>query len=620
MKSWWTPLVLLPLAVLLIYYNTDVLNSPLVYDDSHVIQNNSEIRNLRHFSFSSQLFRQRPLVNLTFALDFRSAGLDVRRYHRTNIIIHIINCLIVYGLARLVLSMPLVVTGREAGPQVALVSSLLFAVHPLQTQAVIFISQRYAAVAAGFYMLSVIAYLVFRQQQIRSGPKPVTWGALVLCLVFAGCAFLSKQNAASIPGAILAAELLLVDNCWTSWKKRLPVIAVLMGVMVAFVCYSAGLFRSGADLHLLVRKLDYLTRETSRVSRWEYLCTQFSVIFVYLRLFVWPSGQHLDWGYPFVHGFFDGLTPLAFLGLVLVAACLIRYRKQYPVIVFGMVLFFIALSVESSIIPIKDAVFEHRLYLPMAGLCLALSRAGFLVLGRSWKNAAIVGLVVLTVAGAVSWKRTAVWKDEVSLWSDNVLKSPRNPKPYNNLGIVYARAGIYDKALDLFKKAHLLNADAVEPLMNLGIYSAKQGDLARAEQYFQQALALKPDNAAACHNLATLYFKLGDRNRALAYLVRAVRIGGNPDYEYHLGLLYLEINRPKDAYAAFVNVLASFQDYSPEIYADLARAAALSNRGGEVFRWIRTGKEKNSENWRRVLSDPAVRSLLSDKEVSSLTG
>jgi hypothetical protein len=161
-------------------------------------------------------------------------------------------------------------------------------------------------------------------------------------------------------------------------------------------------------------------RETELVSRWSYLCTQFNVLVIYIRLLFLPIGQNLDYLYPFKSGFFDGYTPLAFMFLAGLAALGIWNRKKWPIITFGIFWFFITLSVESGIIPIRDAVFEHRLYLPMFGFALIVSYLLFHLLSKIKER--IMGYYHFSFYYRIPWHGHISEEHDLARWRDTLVR------------------------------------------------------------------------------------------------------------------------------------------------------------------------------------------------------
>ena len=181
------------------------------------------------------------------------------------------------------------------------------------------------------------------------------------------------------------------------------------------------------------------------MSRWDYLATECRVIVTYLRLLVFPIGQHLDYDYPLYNTFLNPAVLLsgALLCSLLVAAIYSQYLSRKIddersvlkcVIAFGIFWFFITISIESSVIPIVDVIFEHRMYLPSAGLFMAAAACVSLYGGtnpripgwpRTWIVAGAAAVLVLLAGLTVA--RNQVWRNEVSFWEDNARKSPIRP-------------------------------------------------------------------------------------------------------------------------------------------------------------------------------------------------
>ncbi|MBW1775782.1 MAG: tetratricopeptide repeat protein, partial [Deltaproteobacteria bacterium] len=411
-------------------------------------------------------------------------------------------------------------------PLAALFAALIFIAHPIQTQAVTYTTQRYASLAALFFMASVLFYLKGRilcrmsdvggrrtevggQGSEVRGRRSEGRGAFslqpsafyVLCIISGILAFMSKQNTASLPAVILLVEYLCIDSSWAGWKKKLPWIGLAFVLCLTAVLYVSGAFGVVGRGGSLLEDVSDFTRDSRVISRWSYLCTQFNVVVVYIRLLFFPVGQNVDDMYPFRTGFFDGVTPLAFLfltGLVLLA---VWRRKKTPVITLAIFWFFITLSVESSIIPIRDALFEHRLYLPMFGFALAVSYALFYLFSRRELWGVITSLGIIIVLGTATYQRNRVWQDYVSLWTDVVEKSPHNFRAHTNLGIGLYNEHKTKKAISHFLQAIRLRSNNDLAHYNLGLAFEEQGALKPAVAHYREALRIKPGYVKAHVNL-----------------------------------------------------------------------------------------------------------------------
>jgi len=469
---------------------------------------------------------------------------------------------------------------------------------------VIYISQRAALLAAFFYMASVMCYLLARIQTTQNSnsnyPAVVLFG---LCFVFAVCAFLSKKNSASLPIIILAAEILFFDNSWKKWKKKLPVLIGLCLVIFMAFAWLAGAFRG--DLADFMSRIDRLTRETYYVTRWEYLCTQFNVIWRYIKLILFPKGLNIDHAYPFKTGFFDDATPFAFTGLLALLVLALFLSKKHKTAAFGIFWFFIALSVESSIIPIRDAMFEHRVYLPFLGISLI---AAFAVdrLARKKELVTVAVCCILLVASVVTTtERTHVWESELSLWRDSVSKAPHNPRAWNNLGTSLVRAGRRDAAAEKFQKAIELDPDFSKPYCNLGKYFAGNGNLEKEERLFLRSIELNSRFAEACNNLAIIYATKGELKKGLKYFKKSLKIDNSRAYtHFNTGKLYLSLNKVDKALSHFLRAQYIDPDIKPRVFYETGAAYALKGNRDKAVHYVLKARKRGFNAVAAVKQDP----------------
>ena len=440
----------------------------------------------------------------------------------------------------------------------ALWVALLFVAHPIQTQAVTYIVQRYTSMSAMFYLVSVLLYIHARNLQLNTGGlgENGTWGndsikqdagknstapfsfkilfcfaASVLSGVFA---FLSKENAATLPGIILLVEYFLLDRSWQGWKKKLLWI-VPLGALLAFLALYFLSSTRGLKFENLLEDVSILTRETGTVGRWRYFCTQFNVLVEYIRLLFFPLGQNVDHMYPLKSGFFDGLTPLAFVFVIMVIGVGIWNIRKRPAVSFGIFWFFMTLSIESSIFPISDTMFEHRLYLPVFGFAVSVVYAVFQLFSnrKVWANLFLAtGIVTL---GLGTYARNKIWQGPLTLWKDSAHKNPENHRAHTNYGAELNEIGQLDLAIREYTKALEIKPDFADANINLGSALMRRGQFEEAVQYLSKALQKKPHSAAANNNMGVALSQTGDLNGAIGYFKKALRI--KPRYaEAHNGL------------------------------------------------------------------------------------
>lgn len=602
----------------IIYSNT--FNVPFVFDDLRQIEEKEAIRDLRNYFSPKILLSHRPLGDLTFALNYEFGKLHVFGYHLVNLIIHVLNGFLVYFLTLTILMQ---VKDRPVTPNprpneqtlptcnylstanedptairfAALFAALIFVVHPLQTQAVTYTIQRYTSLAGMFYIACILLYIKARassnnrtsNDQVSGIPSifKFRFGSLiyfVLSFICAVLSFLSKENAASIPGAILLVELLLLDKRWGSWKIRgisLFLVFILFGVLIL---YLVGITQGEIDFGRLLEDVSSYTKETGKVSRWQYLCTQVNVITIYIRLLFCPFGQNLDYMYPFKSGFFDGFTPWAFLILISILVIAGWNLKRRPALAFGIFYFFITLSVESSIIPIRDALFEHRLYLPMFGFALVLSYVLFFVLPlNQWWRMGIVGILIIGL-GSAAFNRNQVYRDRVTLWTDVVTKSPKNYRGHFNLGNAFRDQGDLKKAIESYSRALQIHPNFTMAEDNLGVVLIQEGRLEEAVRLLSQALKTRPRDATLDCNLGIAFMRQGKLEDAIHHLNRAIE--RKPEYvEAHnnLGIVFAQQGNMEKAVDHFSKALES-QPNNPETHMNLGLATMLQGNKKESLR------------------------------------
>jgi len=467
--------IVLIFVLLLAYSNT--LHAPFVFDDQLNIVNNEQIKDLQNFSNSNILSDRRYLGNLTFALNYRIHGLEVTGYHIVNILIHIVNALLVYALVLLTLKTPWMRDRLGTSPLLSylpLGAGLLFAVHPLQTQAVTYIVQRFASLATLFYLGSLVLYIRARLAQ-RKGPSIAWYVGSVLCAV---CAMKTKEIAFTLPVMIVLYEVFFFRG---KWGKRILVLIPLVLTMLIIPLSMLGVDK---PLGEIIGDISEATQVQSPLSRWEYLATQGRVIMTYLRLVVLPVNQNLDYDYPIYRSLFDPAVLGSFGVLLLLAGAgvylYMRSRRGEPLqrlIAYGIFWFFITLSVESSVIPITDVIFEHRMYLPSVGVFLAIGAAGVFIARklkekkREVKKGIAAGFtVIILLLAVVSFVRNRTWGDEITLWEDVVSKSPQKARPYLGLGKAYIDEDRTNDAMEAFQTALRLKPDYAEAHNNLGSF------------------------------------------------------------------------------------------------------------------------------------------------------
>lgn len=527
-----------------------------------------------------QAFPTRPLAYASFALNYFLGGLDTLGYHLVNLAVHATSALLVYALVLLLQQAP--VFGRGApgrgGGLVAPLAALLFAVHPIQTEAVTYIVQRLSSLATLFFLAALVSYLKARLRMLDH-PGARSWGWLMASWCFALAATKTKEIAFTLPVIVV-----LVEACFFFGPLGRRVLVVLPYALIALLIPLA-LVPLGTPLSQLLSVADVSTRLQTTISRWEYLCTELRVLVTYLRLLLVPVGQNLDYDYPLSKSVLEPAV-LGSLGLLLglcgaAAGLFVHARRravglmQLPA--FGLAWFFVTLSVESSVIPIVDVIFEHRLYLPSVGALIALgalSTAGFGALearGMRAAGAALLATVVVLLAGATV-ARNRVWSSTVTLWEDVVRKSPAKARTHFNLGNAYAEQGRPAEAIEKFQEALRLRPDYAHAWNNLGAAHLALHRITEARQAVEEALKKDSTLASAWQNLGQIELASQRPAEAMRAFERATELApAAPAGWFLLGRAHALAGRPREAVRCYLESLRVYPE-QPAAWINLAAA------------------------------------------------
>ncbi len=499
-------LLVIATATVLVYSNT--FDASFHFDDDASIVRNET---LRHPGLWWPPAGNRYFGLLSFAINYQLGGLEVFGYHIANLLIHVGNGLLVFWLTAITLRTP-TMRQAEMGPLVRrhlpLTAGLLFAVHPLATQAVTYIVQRYASLATLFFLLSLVFYAKARLSLDAYGSSKAPAACLYcLSLVAAAAAMKTKEISVTLPFVAAGYEWLFFRP---SRRLLLLVPLAATGLLVPL-----GLATRGQGLGGVLRDASRLTTESQYIPRSVYLLTESRVVVTYLRLLLLPVGQNFDYDFPLSHSIGETDVLLAVTVLVVVAAAavllLVRSckanRAEGALVFFGIAWLFTTLSVESSIIPISDVIFEHRMYLPSTGATVALGAALLWAVERLSLRISPVLQVAAALSitagplGAAAYARNFVWKDDLTLWSDVVAKSPGSARARHNLGLAHEVKGELDEAMGQYREAIRLAPGMADSRYTLGNAYRARGRLDDAALEYREAIRLDPGHADAHNNL-----------------------------------------------------------------------------------------------------------------------
>ncbi|MDA9263421.1 tetratricopeptide repeat protein [Saprospiraceae bacterium] len=532
--------VMLHLAIILVLGTVIYSNSfdcTFHFDDIISIVNNDAIKDISDINTIWKSNSRRFIAYLSLAINHHFGALNVWGYHFFNLMIHLTTSLLVYWLMFMTLKTPNIKNLIPVKDQqwIALVVALIFVSHPLATQSVTYIIQRTASMVTLFYLFAIILYLKGRLNQ---GSTSLSIGYFITALIAAIFALFTKENAFTIPLVILLVEISLFkrDKIVANFSKPriiLGCIVFLNFLLLLFSRVSSSFFET----------IPPSFGHTYTVTPWNYLLTQFSVIAKYIQLLCFPFNLNFDYDYAISNSLMEPRTflSLGFL-LALVGLSIYLFKKQ-KLISFGIMWFFITISIESSFIPLADLIFEHRTYLPSVGFFMILTIGIYQLIWQKNKKIAL-GLIFLIIGtnSFATYQRNKVWKNEGTLWNDVIAKSPNKARPYLCRGNYYKNLKRNKEALSDFTKSISLNPAYIEPYNNKGTTLYNEGLLTEALSYLNYAIENSPDYTEAYINKGIVLATQKKYSKALENFNRAIEIEpNNADIYINRSLTYLNM-------------------------------------------------------------------------------
>ena len=457
------------------------LHGPLIFDDYRSIIENVTVHDLTWATILHPQYQTpvagRPLANLSLALNWAFSGTRPESYHVFNIAVHITAALLLYAVLRRIPAWP--PADDAATDRIALFCSLAWLLHPLNTDAVDYITQRTESMVGVFYLLAVYA-------AIRAWEDEAGWRWPLVARVAAWCGVATKEAMVTAPLVLLLWDRSFVTPSFKAAFERRG--RVYLAVASAWIPFA-----------LLSRETPFFSAagfETS-VSRWTYLVNQAPLIVRYLRLSVWPIDLVLDYGMPRPLSLVD-VWPSALLLTILAAGTLIALARMARLGFWGA-WFFVTLAPASSLVPIPSEVgAERRMYLPLvAVIVLSVSAGRWLVarfpapLGRTiHAMRGVLALVVLVALTTLTVWRNHEYRSGLAIWETVVARYP-HARAHENLAVQLRDAGQNDEAI-----AHLRSAAPELPDAKHVLASAliNRGDLAEGIAVLQESVGANPDD------------------------------------------------------------------------------------------------------------------------------
>jgi tetratricopeptide (TPR) repeat protein len=516
-----------------VYWNS--LRVPFLLDDSSAILNNRSIAApLRWASVLAASHAGtatgRPLLNLSFALNRLAGGESIAGYHIVNMVIHGLAALVLFGLVRRTLALKEPSGKPLYGVHiVAAFCALIWAVHPLLTEAVTYISQRAESLAGLLYLFTLYAFARGAKRGVKfaSATEPSWRGGawLAASVLSCVCGMATKEVVVTAPVLVLLYDRAFLSESFLRALRRRK-------------AYYCGLAASWILLGILL----YVDRLSLRsvgyglgVDAGSYFLTEAKAIVSYLWLVVWPASLVFDYGREYLVNGVAGVGPQLVFIAALLSLSVVLWRRNRGT-AFLLLSFFIVLAPTSSVVPIaSDPMAESRMYLASAPLVILIVLGFFRFIGRA-SVAILAGVAILLAVLTV--ERNRDYSSAVSMWEDTVTKAPSNSRAHENLGVALSKVpGSHDEALRQYKEALRLRPSFPEAHRDLAVeLSRTPGGMAEAIENYREAIRLRPNFPEAETGLGVELGKVpGKSEESLGHLRTALEL--DPDYpEGHANL------------------------------------------------------------------------------------
>ena len=519
-SSKWLHCAVLALISLALYYNS--LSNGFVFDDYAVIVENKHIKDLgnslpaflndSYFKIAGGESSYRPIPTFSYFLIHSLAGLDPFYYHLSSVLLHTLNVLLVYFLFHLLLG----------DPFKALLGGLLFASHPVLTEAVDCIAFNEDLFAAFFFLLAFILY-------IKRFEKSAKGTAFYLSLFFFFCGLLSKEMAITLPVVILLHDLTFETVEEQAWSAK-NVLSTIKNRWPAYLGYAAvSLFYLSLRFYIITKPGEGIKPHFGDLT--DRLLFLPNHIFRFIKLAVAPYDLNVEHVYSYPSSLFEVNHLAGFMipvGLAVFSFILFRRFKE---IFFGIWWFIITLVPVYNLIQIFNPIAERYMYIPLIGFCLVVPIVLYGIFSRAFSRTRTVKMVTLSmvlviavVYSNMTLARNRDWKDGLTLWSKTVQQSPDSGVAFGSLGRAYQEQGLLDEAIVQYRMAVKLMPKHFKAYYNLAVVYDQKGDYKKAVENLKTAISINPNFANAHYNLALLYHKMQMMDDAIRHYSKVIEL------------------------------------------------------------------------------------------------
>ncbi len=546
-------ILVLILISLVVYSNT--LKNEFTFDDNEIIEKNFYFKNIpaykwllndNYFLYSKEL-SYRPIVTISYLINYYLFQLKPFGYHLTNLLLHICVVLVIY----------LFFIKITCNNDLAFITALIYSVHTISAEAVNSIGFREDILCALFFMIAFYSYINY-----SSTYKPIP---LLISSVSIFLSLMSKEMGVTFFALIIVYDILFKKTSFDSQtiiRKYLPFLIIfIIYFLIRFVFLKNPLKWEPIPPEMHSTKRFFLIPET--------FCR-------YIFLLIFPIRLSAIHTYT-VNDYIFHISFIPYLIILIGIVFISLYIKKYnPLLSFGLIFYLVSLLPVLNLIPITHTMAERYLYLPNIGFCFFLANLIFLI--KNSKIRKILLLIILIFFSLLTYNRNKIWRDNESLWTATVKASPNSYRAHNGLGLVYYNSGELNKAQNEFETAIKLQPFYEEAYVNLGLAYMDKNELEKAISVFTRGIKLNPNNPLFHLNLGITYAKANMSIQAIDSFKKAAKLQPeNPTIYNNWGLLYAGIGMRKEAIAMFKKAISLDSKYA-DAHFNLGTAYALDKR------------------------------------------
>jgi protein O-mannosyl-transferase len=583
-------IAIIAIACLAPYYNT--LFAGFVWDDNIFIVHNPYLKSFRflpefftHDFWSIGIQRlasgyYRPLLAVSFMLDYSLWQAGSFGYHLSNLAFHIITSILFFLFLKILLKDTLI----------SLFASLIFSAHPIHTESVSFISGRVDILPFIFMLLSLVFFLKYyanKRFYIYPHYQCIGVGVYLISLVSFFLSLLVKEMAITLPLIVLCIDYFFLSRL--SFKGVIKnFVRIHLGFFIVLGLYLAMRFYIIDRAFMFSNTRHALNFFAGNSPYWR-LFTVIKILGQYTRLLILPYNLKAYYYFAAANSLFEPAVFTSAIALISLVFIAVKNIRKYPVLAFSITWFFITALPVSNIIPIGNIFAERYMYIPSAGFSLAIGFLFSWLLKKNitlhllnWKAALYAIFLLLIIAlGRVTFERNKVWNNEFTFWYETARAEPSSPVAHCNLASAYYAMNSLKEAITEVKVAVGLYPNYYEAFDLLGDIYLKKGLADEAIKAYKIAIDISPDRETAYNSLACAYAKSGRHEEAIEAGLMA--LNNNPrfdDARYNLALSYTNAGLIYEAIQAYEEYLK----ISPDNYAALVELGNLYYRKGDKSR------------------------------------